>query len=153
MLAPHLTHVVAPGVSSFGATQTIRGGEDASVESIAWYGGRLFAGGLHSTVTEYDLETLMPKASVDSFGGPVWAIAVNNAGTMLAVSVAIHYPDEAPPQKKNEHNTAAVVTLRFTLRFARLLYVASHSLLYVGLCFDNVVLCIGGLRGWLCKIV
>jgi len=66
--------------------QTIRGGEDASVESIAWHGNRLFAGGLHSTVTEWDLDTLLPKASVDSFGGPVWAIAVNNAGTMLAVS-------------------------------------------------------------------
>ena len=62
----------------------IRGGEDASVESIAWANGRLFSAGLHSTVTEYDLKTLMPKASVDSFGGPVWTIAINHAGTVLA---------------------------------------------------------------------
>ena len=51
---------------------------------MAWQGGRLFAGGLHSNITEWDLTTLSPLSTVDSFGGPVWAIEPNHSGTMLA---------------------------------------------------------------------
>eukprot|EP00899_Mesostigma_viride_P014159 jgi/Mesvir1/22744/Mv14147-RA.1 len=62
--------------------QTIAGREGASISSLAWTRGgppgsrgRLFSSGLDGFITEWDLSTGRPKASVDSYGGPVWCIA------------------------------------------------------------------------------
>ncbi|KAI9598687.1 quinon protein alcohol dehydrogenase-like superfamily [Syncephalis fuscata] len=45
---------------------------------------RLFSAGLNALVTEWDLDTLRPKARLDSMGGAVWCIAVNPQQTILA---------------------------------------------------------------------
>ncbi|XP_078365837.1 U3 small nucleolar RNA-associated protein 4 homolog isoform X1 [Oculina patagonica] len=63
----------------------IPGCNGTSVESLDWCRGRLFTGGLHAEITEWDLINLRPKVTVDSFGGPVWCLSVNCAKTYMAV--------------------------------------------------------------------
>ncbi|KAF9427540.1 U3 small nucleolar RNA-associated protein [Podila epigama] len=91
----------------------IPGGKNASVETLAWAHQtvltededfwdserekqqalkkhlkappRLFSAGLNAIVTEWDLISLKPKASVDSHGGAVWCMATNHANTVLAL--------------------------------------------------------------------
>ncbi|KAF9584858.1 hypothetical protein BGW38_004904 [Lunasporangiospora selenospora] len=91
----------------------IPGGKNTSVEALAWSHqtiltededfwdsekekkralrklarapARLFSAGLNAIVTEWDLVTLKPKRTVDSHGGAVWCMAINNANTVLAV--------------------------------------------------------------------
>ncbi|KAJ1945038.1 U3 small nucleolar RNA-associated protein, partial [Linderina pennispora] len=46
---------------------------------------RLFSAGLNAVIVEWDLATLTPRRAVDSYGGAVWCMAVNNAQTQLAV--------------------------------------------------------------------
>ncbi|KAJ7381451.1 U3 small nucleolar RNA-associated protein 4 [Desmophyllum pertusum] len=63
----------------------IPGCDGTSVESLDWCRGRLFTGGLHANITEWDLISLHPKVTVDSFGGAVWCLSVNHARTHMAV--------------------------------------------------------------------
>ncbi|XP_058956730.2 U3 small nucleolar RNA-associated protein 4 homolog [Pocillopora verrucosa] len=63
----------------------IPGCKDTSVETLDWCKGRLFTGGLHAEITEWDLTSLLPKITVDSFGGAVWCLSVNHAKTHMAV--------------------------------------------------------------------
>uniref|UniRef100_A0A6Q2Z975 UTP4 small subunit processome component n=1 Tax=Esox lucius TaxID=8010 RepID=A0A6Q2Z975_ESOLU len=57
-------------------------GKDAhSIEALCWVGGRLFSAGLHGEITEYDLENLRPKYSLEAYGGPIWTIISNPQGT------------------------------------------------------------------------
>eukprot|EP00124_Ichthyophonus_hoferi_P004736 Ihof_evm1s562 gene=Ihof_evmTU1s562 len=65
--------------------QRFVGGENASVEAVAWCGDRLFSAGLHGQITEWNLHSLQPKDTVDSQGGAVWCLATNHSGTRLAV--------------------------------------------------------------------
>ena len=46
--------------------QTISGGQGASVESLIWCQGRLFAGGIGGNVVELDLQARKPKVSFTS---------------------------------------------------------------------------------------
>eukprot|EP01134_Creolimax_fragrantissima_P004669 CFRG4669T1 len=62
----------------------IRGGENVSVEALAWVEQRLFSAGLDGYVVEWDLTTLTPKQAIDTNGGAVWCLEANNAQTMLA---------------------------------------------------------------------
>ena len=58
-----------------------------SVESLVWSkDNRLFSAGHHARITEWDLGSLAEKRSVDSYGGAVWSLALNDAGTSLAVA-------------------------------------------------------------------
>jgi len=67
--------------------KTIPGGENLSVEALVWTKeGRLFSAGHHATITEWDLVHLRSKVSVDSFGGAVWSLALNDSGTTLAAA-------------------------------------------------------------------
>ncbi|KAM9854320.1 U3 small nucleolar RNA-associated protein 4 homolog [Aulostomus maculatus] len=63
----------------------IPGREGGSVEALCWVGQRLFSAGLNSEITEYDLENLRPKYTVEAYGGPIWTISSNSQGTLLAV--------------------------------------------------------------------
>ena len=56
------------------------------MEALCWVGERLFSAGLNGEITEYDLEALRPKYSLDAYGGPVWTLTCNPQGTHLAVS-------------------------------------------------------------------
>ncbi|KAI8377206.1 quinon protein alcohol dehydrogenase-like superfamily [Choanephora cucurbitarum] len=91
--------------------KTIPGGEDLSVESLAWAHQsvvanpdpedtpeeiakelelllqkppRLFSSGLNPYIVEWDTTTMTIKKSCDSNGGAVWCLAVNSKGTRLA---------------------------------------------------------------------
>ncbi|KAL4657088.1 hypothetical protein GN956_G4041 [Arapaima gigas] len=65
--------------------KVIPGNDSRSVEAVCWVAERLFTVGLNGKLTEYDLENLCPKYSLDVFGGPVWTVASNAQGTHLAV--------------------------------------------------------------------
>ncbi|KAL9541470.1 hypothetical protein MBANPS3_009109 [Mucor bainieri] len=91
--------------------KTLPGGEDLSVESVAWAHQnvianpdpedepeelaqelelllqkppRLFSSGLNPFIIEWDTTTMTAKKSCDSNGGAVWCLAVNSKGTRLA---------------------------------------------------------------------
>ncbi|XP_057691890.1 U3 small nucleolar RNA-associated protein 4 homolog [Corythoichthys intestinalis] len=65
--------------------KVIPGRDGAGIESLCWVGQRLFSAGLSGGITEYDLENLQPKSTVDAYGGPIWTICSNSKGTSLAV--------------------------------------------------------------------
>lgn len=67
-------------------TQLIPGQDGRAAEALCWVGQRLFSAGLNGEITEYDLENLRPKYTVEAYGGPIWAISSNSQGTLLAVS-------------------------------------------------------------------
>ncbi len=66
--------------------QVVPGQDGRAAEALCWVGRRLFAAGLTGEITEYDLENLRPRYTVEAYGGPVWAIRSNRQGTLLAVS-------------------------------------------------------------------
>eukprot|EP00794_Sanderia_malayensis_P018978 gene18978-20885_t len=55
-----------------------------SIESLIWCGNRLFSAGLGGDITEWDLERLIEKQTVDSNGGAVWSLAPSHKGDLLA---------------------------------------------------------------------
>jgi len=61
-----------------------------SVRSLAWISAngenRLFSAGLGGNIIEWDLSTSTKKHSTDSYGGPVWSLAVDPAGEHLAAA-------------------------------------------------------------------
>ncbi|XP_018412829.1 PREDICTED: U3 small nucleolar RNA-associated protein 4 homolog [Nanorana parkeri] len=64
----------------------IPGDEKRSTESICWVArDRLFSAGLNGEITEYDLERLCVKYSLNAFGGPIWSITPSPCGSQLAV--------------------------------------------------------------------
>uniref|UniRef100_A0A8C7VLG0 UTP4 small subunit processome component n=1 Tax=Oncorhynchus mykiss TaxID=8022 RepID=A0A8C7VLG0_ONCMY len=65
--------------------KVIPGKDSRSTESLCWVGGRLFSAGLNGEITEYDLENLRPKYSLEAYGGPIWTIISNTQGTQLAI--------------------------------------------------------------------
>ncbi|RVE72156.1 hypothetical protein OJAV_G00059200 [Oryzias javanicus] len=65
--------------------KVIPGRSGRAVEALCWVGGRLFSAGLNGEITEYDLEKLRPRYSVEAYGGPIWTISCNSHGTLLAV--------------------------------------------------------------------
>ncbi|XP_012707774.2 U3 small nucleolar RNA-associated protein 4 homolog [Fundulus heteroclitus] len=64
--------------------KVIPGRDGRTVEALCWVGRRLFSAGLDGELTEYDLENLRPKYSIEAYGGPVWTISGNSQGTLLA---------------------------------------------------------------------
>lgn len=64
--------------------RVVPGGEDISVETMVWVGDRLFTAGLHSMVTEWSVARLRVEATVDSFGGSVWCMAIDPDGGTIA---------------------------------------------------------------------
>ncbi|XP_029953074.1 U3 small nucleolar RNA-associated protein 4 homolog isoform X1 [Salarias fasciatus] len=65
--------------------KVIPGRDGRAIEALCWAGRRLFSAGLNGEVTEYDLETLRPRYSLEAYGGPVWTLSCNRQGTLLAV--------------------------------------------------------------------
>ncbi|XP_077372465.1 U3 small nucleolar RNA-associated protein 4 homolog [Festucalex cinctus] len=65
--------------------KVIPGRDGAGIEALCWVGQRLFSVGLRGEITEYDLENLQPKFTVDAYGGPIWAISCNSNGNLLAI--------------------------------------------------------------------
>ncbi|XP_059192123.1 U3 small nucleolar RNA-associated protein 4 homolog [Centropristis striata] len=63
----------------------IPGRDGRTVEALCWVGPRLFSAGLNGEITEYDLENLRPRYTVEAYGGPIWTISSNSQGTLLAV--------------------------------------------------------------------
>ncbi|KAG8012843.1 U3 small nucleolar RNA-associated protein 4-like protein [Nibea albiflora] len=64
----------------------IPGQDGRAAEALCWVGQRLFSAGLNGEITEYDLENLKPKYTMEAYGGPIWAISSNSEGTLLAVA-------------------------------------------------------------------
>uniref|UniRef100_UPI0037E87EF1 U3 small nucleolar RNA-associated protein 4 homolog n=1 Tax=Semicossyphus pulcher TaxID=241346 RepID=UPI0037E87EF1 len=64
--------------------KVIPGQEGRAVEALCWVGQRLFSAGLNGEITEYDLENLRPRYTVEAYGGPIWTISSNSQGTLLA---------------------------------------------------------------------
>ncbi|XP_062245087.1 U3 small nucleolar RNA-associated protein 4 homolog [Platichthys flesus] len=64
--------------------KVIPGQDGRTVEALCWVGQRLFAAGLNGEITEYDLENLKPRYTVEAYGGPVWTISANSQGSLLA---------------------------------------------------------------------
>ncbi|XP_068579098.1 U3 small nucleolar RNA-associated protein 4 homolog [Cebidichthys violaceus] len=65
--------------------KVIPGQDGGAVEALCWVGRRLFSAGLNGEITEYDLENLRPRYTVEAYGGPIWTISGNGKGTLLAV--------------------------------------------------------------------
>ncbi|KAA8590602.1 hypothetical protein FQN60_014536 [Etheostoma spectabile] len=65
--------------------KVIPGHDSRAVEALCWVGQRLFSAGLNGEITEYDLENLRPRYTVEAYGGPIWTISSNSQGTLLAV--------------------------------------------------------------------
>ncbi|XP_020497994.1 U3 small nucleolar RNA-associated protein 4 homolog [Labrus bergylta] len=65
--------------------KVIPGQDGRAVEALCWVGQRLFSAGLNGEITEYDLENLRPRYTVEAYGGPIWTISSNSQGTLLAV--------------------------------------------------------------------
>lgn len=64
--------------------KVIPGRDGRSVEALCWVGSRLFSAGLDGVITEYDLENLKPKYTLEAYGGPMWSLRSNPQGTLLA---------------------------------------------------------------------
>ncbi|KAL0968201.1 hypothetical protein UPYG_G00263760 [Umbra pygmaea] len=65
--------------------KVIPGKDSLSIEALCWVGMRLFSAGLNGLITEYDLENLRPKYSVEAYGGPIWTMISNTQGTHIAI--------------------------------------------------------------------
>ncbi|XP_061533384.1 U3 small nucleolar RNA-associated protein 4 homolog isoform X1 [Phycodurus eques] len=65
--------------------KVIPGRDGAGIEALCWARQRLFSAGLNGEITEYDLENLQPKSTVDAYGGPIWTLSSNSKGTLLVV--------------------------------------------------------------------
>ncbi|KAM4733990.1 LOW QUALITY PROTEIN: U3 small nucleolar RNA-associated protein 4 homolog [Anableps anableps] len=63
--------------------KVIPGRDGRSIEAC-WVGCRLFSAGLDGEITEYDLDNLRPRYSIEAYGGPIWTISGNSQGTLLA---------------------------------------------------------------------
>ncbi|KAM6926737.1 U3 small nucleolar RNA-associated protein 4 homolog [Lycodopsis pacificus] len=63
--------------------KVIPGQDGRAVEALCWVGRRLFSAGLNGEITEYDLENLRPRYTVEAYGGPIWTIS--GKGALLAV--------------------------------------------------------------------
>lgn len=70
---------------------TLYGSKDRSVEGLCWSvteadpTPRLFSVGGSTHITEWDLKTGLPKTNYDCNVGVIWSVAINKAGTKLAV--------------------------------------------------------------------
>lgn len=62
----------------------IRGNKSSSVESLVWYKNRLFTAGLNGLIQEWDAYKQRPIAVTESFGIPVWCLAVDHVQGRLA---------------------------------------------------------------------
>lgn len=64
----------------------VTGGETINVRSLQWCNERLFCAGLHGKIFEVDLERMCFTNGIDSYGGPVWALAAapNNIPMLAA---------------------------------------------------------------------
>lgn len=48
-------------------------------------GERLFGAGLNGEITEFDLDKLRPRYTMEAYGGPIWTISCNRQETLLSV--------------------------------------------------------------------
>ncbi|XP_046842982.1 U3 small nucleolar RNA-associated protein 4 homolog [Xenia sp. Carnegie-2017] len=62
----------------------IVGLKGTTIEALVWSGSRLFSSGLHGEITEWNLDQMVSKINIDSYGGAVWSLAVNQEQTLLA---------------------------------------------------------------------
>ncbi|KAK4308157.1 hypothetical protein Pmani_020125 [Petrolisthes manimaculis] len=71
--------------------KVLPGGEESSVEGVAWCGERLFSAGLQGFILEHDLVTngILSRTSVT--GGPTWCLAASPSKTKLAAGTEEGY--------------------------------------------------------------
>ena len=63
------------------------GGDPSAAETVCWTSdGRVISAGLQGTVTLWDLASLRPAETVDSYGGAVWDMAFCDATDTLAIA-------------------------------------------------------------------
>ena len=63
------------------------GGDPSAAESVCWTSdGRVISAGLQGAVTLWDLTSLRPAETVDSYGGAVWDMAFCDATNTLAIA-------------------------------------------------------------------
>lgn len=63
----------------------IRADKNSSIESLAWHNNRLFTAGLNGLIQEWDIYKQRPIVVTESFGIPVWCLAINHVqGLMIA---------------------------------------------------------------------
>lgn len=65
--------------------KVIPGRDGRAAEALCWVGERLFSAGLNGEITEYDLEKLRPRYTMEAYGGPIWTISCNRQETLLSV--------------------------------------------------------------------
>ncbi|XP_056138173.1 U3 small nucleolar RNA-associated protein 4 homolog [Lampris incognitus] len=65
--------------------KVVPGQDGRAIEALCWVGKRLFGAGLNGDITEYDLENLRPKYTIEAYGGPIWTMSSNSQGTLLAI--------------------------------------------------------------------
>ncbi|KAJ1981863.1 U3 small nucleolar RNA-associated protein [Dimargaris verticillata] len=75
--AESLSTVAANGVNGSSGEKTPRHGQAATP--------RLFSAGLNGVITEWDLQTLTAKSTIDSKAGAVWTMAMSPSSTKLCV--------------------------------------------------------------------
>ncbi|PVU84995.1 hypothetical protein BB560_007189, partial [Smittium megazygosporum] len=59
--------------------------QEEAIQSLKNTPPRLFSAGLNGAIIEWNISTMLPKAAVDSYGGAVWCMAVNNSQTTIAI--------------------------------------------------------------------
>uniref|UniRef100_A0A8C4NDK6 UTP4 small subunit processome component n=1 Tax=Eptatretus burgeri TaxID=7764 RepID=A0A8C4NDK6_EPTBU len=70
--------------------RTIPGHGKDSIQALCWASEkRLFAVGLDGILTEFDLQRLRIRSSMDAFAGPLWCLAASHLGSSLAVRFTI----------------------------------------------------------------
>lgn len=62
----------------------IRADKNSSIESLLWYENRLFTAGLNGLIQEWDTNKQKPISVNESFGIPVWCLAVDHVQGLLA---------------------------------------------------------------------
>ncbi|KAF7646187.1 hypothetical protein LDENG_00192030 [Lucifuga dentata] len=72
-------------VDNYFQEKVIPGQDGRAIEAVCWVGQRLFSTGLNGEITEYDLENLKPRYTVEAYGGPTWTIGSNSQETLLAI--------------------------------------------------------------------
>jgi outer membrane protein assembly factor BamB len=125
--------------------------KNTSVESIVWVKtkclDRLFTAGMHGYITEWDLDTLLPKNTSGVYGGAIWSLAVHNKTLAAACedgNIRLYNLDLMLKQSFGPSKAETVP------KVAKLSHCDGHRLMAI--CFNNdgsLIYC-GGLTGVYC---
>ncbi|XP_055625401.1 U3 small nucleolar RNA-associated protein 4 homolog [Toxorhynchites rutilus septentrionalis] len=100
--------------------KSIPGGENVSIEGLAWVGDRLFSVGLAGALLEWDLRLLKVKTSLLLTGDAGWCLDVSKDARRLAVGTEGGYiniydveQDEINYEKILDKQEGRIVSIRF----------------------------------------